>query len=89
MATCVLFALSPLAIYYSLEGRMYSLLWVWVLATAWLSLVIQQRRETSGCLLSGPWCRSRDFSPITSSCSLGWPWLPISRSNREGSIDSI
>jgi dolichyl-phosphate-mannose-protein mannosyltransferase len=51
VATCVLFALSPLAIYYSLEGRMYSLLWLWVLATAWVSLVIQQRRGNVGLLV--------------------------------------
>ena len=43
MASCVLFAFSPLAIYYSTEGRMYSLLWLCVLATTWASLVLQQR----------------------------------------------
>jgi Dolichyl-phosphate-mannose-protein mannosyltransferase len=42
-ASCVLFAFSPLAIYYSTEGRMYSLLWLCVLATTWASLVLQQR----------------------------------------------
>jgi len=43
LASCVLFALSPLAIYYSTEGRMYSLLWLSVLTTTWASLVLQQR----------------------------------------------
>lgn len=43
IASCVLFALSPLAIYYSTEGRMYSLLWLWVLTTTWASLVLQRR----------------------------------------------
>ena len=42
-ASCVLFAFSPLAIYYSTEGRMYSLLWLCVLTTTWVSLVLQQR----------------------------------------------
>jgi Dolichyl-phosphate-mannose-protein mannosyltransferase len=42
-ASCVLFAFSPLAIYYSTEGRMYSLLWLCVLATTRASLVLQQR----------------------------------------------
>jgi uncharacterized membrane protein len=42
-ASCVLFAFSPLAIYYSTEGRMYSLLWLCVLTTTWASLVLQQR----------------------------------------------
>ena len=41
-AVCVLFAFSPLAIYYSAEGRMYSLLWLCVLATTWVSLVMQR-----------------------------------------------
>ena len=40
---CVLFAFSPLAIYYSTEGRMYSLVWLCVLATIWVSLVLHQR----------------------------------------------
>jgi len=48
LAACVFFAVSPLAIYYSLEGRMYSLLWLCVLATAWLSLVMQERRGSAG-----------------------------------------
>jgi hypothetical protein len=43
LPSCVLFALSPLAVYYSTEGRMYSLLWLCVLATAWVSLVWRQR----------------------------------------------
>lgn len=41
--TCVLFALSPLAIYYSTEGRMYSLLWLCVLATTWATLALYDR----------------------------------------------
>ena len=43
LPACILFALSPLAVYYSTEGRMYSLLWFCVLAVAWLSLVLRQR----------------------------------------------
>ncbi len=39
---CVLFALSPLAIYYSTEGRMYSLLWLCVVVVTWASLVLHQ-----------------------------------------------
>jgi 4-amino-4-deoxy-L-arabinose transferase-like glycosyltransferase len=45
---CILFAFSPLEIYYSTEGRMYSLLWLCVLATAWASLALQQRGEGTG-----------------------------------------
>jgi hypothetical protein len=44
-SSCVLFALSPLGIYYSTDGRMYSLLWLCVLATTCASLVLQQRGQ--------------------------------------------
>jgi hypothetical protein len=40
---CILFALSPLGLYFSGEGRMYSLLLFCVVATAWASLVLHQR----------------------------------------------
>jgi hypothetical protein len=40
---CVLFAFSPLTIYYSTEGRMYSLLIFLTLATVVLSLLLQER----------------------------------------------
>jgi hypothetical protein len=42
LPACILFALSPLAVYYSTEGRMYSLLWFFVLALAWSSLALRQ-----------------------------------------------
>jgi Dolichyl-phosphate-mannose-protein mannosyltransferase len=42
LPACILFALSPLAVYYSTEGRMYSLLWFFVLALAWSSLVLRE-----------------------------------------------
>jgi hypothetical protein len=48
LPACVLFAFSPIAIYYSIEGRMYSLLWLWVLAVTWISLVMRQHREGVG-----------------------------------------
>lgn len=37
-SACLLFSFSPVAFYYSVEGRMYSLLWCLGLAVAWLSL---------------------------------------------------
>lgn len=43
VSTCALFAFSPPAVYYSTEGRMYSLLWFCILATALLSLILRQR----------------------------------------------
>ena len=42
LPACILFALSPLAVYYSTEGRMYSLLWFFVLALASSSLALRQ-----------------------------------------------
>jgi 4-amino-4-deoxy-L-arabinose transferase-like glycosyltransferase len=41
-ASCVLFVCSPLSIYYSTEGRMYSLLWLCVLATTLVSLILRE-----------------------------------------------
>ena len=43
LPACLLFTLSPLGIYYSTEGRMYSLLWLCVLATTWASLNLYER----------------------------------------------
>src|SRR6266403_1322068 len=43
LASCVLFAFSPLVIYYSTEGRMYSLFIFFALAAALVSLLLQER----------------------------------------------
>src|SRR5205085_5023556 len=52
IVSCALFAFSPLVIYYSTEGRMYSLLIFFALTTAWVSLVLQERGPHLGyCLL--------------------------------------
>jgi uncharacterized membrane protein len=40
---CLLFALAPVAIRYSTEGRMYSMLWFFVLLTAWSALRLHRR----------------------------------------------
>jgi hypothetical protein len=40
---CLLFALSPLGLYFSGEGRMYSLFLFCVVLTAWTSLVLNQK----------------------------------------------
>ncbi len=42
-AACVFFAFSPLALYYSAEGRMYSLVWFLALALAWSTLALARR----------------------------------------------
>jgi len=51
IAACVLFAFAPLSVYYSTEGRMYSLLLFCTLATAWLSLALR-RPGSRGWLLA-------------------------------------
>jgi uncharacterized membrane protein len=52
LTSCVLFAFSPLVLYYSTEGRMYSLLIFLALATALVSLLLQERGPHVGhCLL--------------------------------------
>lgn len=43
LPACALFALSPLGLYYSGEGRMYSLLLFCVVTTAWASVVLRER----------------------------------------------
>lgn len=40
---CLLFAFAPVAIRYSTEGRMYSMLWFFVLLTAWSALHLHRR----------------------------------------------
>lgn len=47
----VLFALLPLALYYSTEGRMYALLWLCTLASAWATLEFQRRGPRPGLLV--------------------------------------
>jgi hypothetical protein len=42
LSACVLFAFSPLAVFYSTEGRMYALLWLWVVAVMWASLGLRR-----------------------------------------------
>ena len=39
----VLFALSPVSLFYSIEGRMYSLLWLLAAALAWTTLALSRR----------------------------------------------
>jgi hypothetical protein len=51
LPACVLFALAPQSIYYSVEGRMYSLLWFLVLATAWLTLELHRQGMRVGVYL--------------------------------------
>ena len=72
LPTCILFAFSPLAIYYSTEGRMYSLLWLCVLATTWISLLLQERGERIATYAL--WCLASAAGFLTHYFFL-FPWL--------------
>jgi Dolichyl-phosphate-mannose-protein mannosyltransferase len=48
---CLLFAFAPVAIRYSTEGRMYSMLWFFVLLTAWSALRLHRRGGNISILL--------------------------------------
>ena len=73
-ASCVLFAFSPLTIYYSTEGRMYSLLWLCVLATTWASLVLQERGGSVG--LYALWILASAAGFLTHYFFI-FPWLAV------------
>ncbi len=45
LVACILFALAPLSLYYSVEARMYSMLWFVSALTAWLTLRLHDRGE--------------------------------------------
>jgi len=74
LCSCSLFVLSPLGIYYSTEGRMYSLLWLSVLATTWASLVLQRHgRSIAICAL---WIMASVAGLLTHYFFV-FPWLAI------------
>lgn len=74
LPACALFALSPLAVYFSAEGRMYSLLWFCVLATAWVSLVWRQRGGSIA--LSAAWVVASAAGFLTHYFFL-FPWTAM------------
>jgi 4-amino-4-deoxy-L-arabinose transferase-like glycosyltransferase len=71
---CVLFAFSPLGIYYSTEGRMYSLLWLCMLAMIWASLALRQRG--GGFALDVMWVVASVAGFLTHYFFV-FPWLAI------------
>jgi mannosyltransferase len=48
VATCILFAVSPFGVFYSVNGRMYSLLLLCSVSTVWLTLRIWDRGPGAG-----------------------------------------
>lgn len=51
ISACLLFSLAPVSLYYSVEGRMYSLLWFLATALAWLSLRLHDRGGSAGAVV--------------------------------------
>ncbi len=74
LPACVLFAISPIAIYYSTEARMYSLLWVCVLATMWASLALYQHGGSISLLVL--WISASAAGFLTHYFFV-FPWLAI------------
>jgi hypothetical protein len=74
LSSCLLFAFSPLGIYYSTEGRMYSLLWLCVLAATWASLVLQERGK--GIAIYALWILASVAGLLTHYFFV-FPWLAI------------
>lgn len=54
LAAGAIYTLSPLCVYYSVEGRMYSMLWFWTAALMWVSLRLH-RDERGRAAASGAW----------------------------------
>ena len=72
--SCLFFAFSPLAISYSTEGRMYSLLWLWLLAVIWISLVWTEHGE--GLLLAAAWVGASGAGLLTHYFFV-FPWTAL------------
>jgi len=51
LSACVLFTFAPVSLYYSAEGRMYSLLWFLAVLIAWVSLRLHDRGRKPALLL--------------------------------------
>lgn len=74
VASCTLFAFSPPCVFYSTEGRMYSLLWLCVLALLWASIALH--RKGGGVGLSALWVAASGAGFLTHYFFV-FPWLAI------------
>ena len=71
---CVLFAISPLGLYFFTEARMYALFLLCLLATAWSSLVL---RGDGACLSRYLWWIGSSAAGILTHYFFLFPWLAI------------
>jgi Dolichyl-phosphate-mannose-protein mannosyltransferase len=78
-SACLLFSFSPVAFYYSVEGRMYSMLWCLALALGWLTVRLA---ESGGTGDAAPWVLAGAMGLLTHyffafvwvAC-LAWLWV--------------
>ena len=85
-ASCLLFSFSPVAFYYSVEGRMYSMLWCLALALGWLTMQLAEnggRRYAAFWVLVGAMgLLTHYFFAFVWTACLAWLWIVARPSRR-------
>jgi hypothetical protein len=85
-SACLLFAVSPISFYYSVEGRMYSLVWCQALALAWLTLRLAHGARPGQAALwvlaGAAGLLTHYFFAFVWLASLAWLWLAAPAARR-------
>jgi hypothetical protein len=84
---CVLFTFAPACVFFSTEGRMYSLLWFWTASAMWLTLELRRRGPRPGLFLLWVGCGAAGllthyFFAFPWAAALAWLWLHPRRCGR-------
>jgi uncharacterized membrane protein len=86
LIACVLFTLAPVSLYYSVEGRMYSMLWFLGALTIWLTLLAHDRGSAavmlSWSLVSAAGLLTHYFYVFVWAACVLWLLLRPGRSSR-------
>ena len=89
-SACLLFSFSPVASYYSLEGRMYSLLWLLALALTWLTLRLEEERGAPWAALwvltAAAGLLTHYFFAFVWAASVAWLWMGAPGVRRRATI---
>jgi uncharacterized membrane protein len=94
LTACILFAAAPVGLYYSLEGRMYSLLWFLAVLTGALSVKLHDRGSKPGLLLlwilvgAAGFLTHYFFAFVWAACAV-WLWFSPGRSARRWLLGAI
>jgi uncharacterized membrane protein len=94
LVACLLFAAAPVGLYYSLEGRMYSLLWFVALLTGGLSVKLHDRGPLAGLLLlwilvsAAGFLTHYFFAFVWAACAV-WLWFSPGRCSRSWLLGAI